>query len=113
MTTLSMLFVCGSVEQFQVDSDWTNALPNVPSQSTLKAIMPLPVSEADVPSTGVTMSWIVSIKSIGFHCRKELMLQFEDKHRPDIAIYNFRDTKTTSRHGDHPLISSTTYHFKL
>ena len=32
-------------------------------------------------------------KSLGFHCRKELTAQFENKQRPDIAIYNYKDGK--------------------
>ena len=32
-------------------------------------------------------------KSVGFHCRKELTSQFENKQRPDIAIYNYKDGK--------------------
>ena len=30
-------------------------------------------------------------KSFGFHFRKGLTAQFENKQRPDIAIYNYRD----------------------
>ena len=34
-------------------------------------------------------------KSLGFHCRKELTTQFENKQRSDIAIYNYRGGRSS------------------
>ena len=33
------------------------------------------------------------LREVGFHCRKELTAQFQNKQRPDIAVYDFHEGK--------------------
>ena len=41
----------------------------------------------------ITYAWVSMLRSVGYRCAVEPVEQFEDKTRPDISVYNFRDGK--------------------